>query len=75
MLVVAADSGIKDWNGQVQRAREKPNELNYGSSGIGSTQHLVEGVGKALQAPKPKKIFEEQSMLVMPLTYDGLAGS
>jgi tripartite-type tricarboxylate transporter receptor subunit TctC len=36
------------------------------------TRRLNVEIGKALQSPKLKKTFEEQSMLPLPLPYDGM---
>lgn len=41
VVVVSAESGIKDLSQLLKVAREKPGTINYASSGIGSTQHLV----------------------------------
>jgi tripartite-type tricarboxylate transporter receptor subunit TctC len=41
VVVVSADSGIKDLQQLLKVAKEKPGTINYASSGIGSTQHLV----------------------------------
>jgi tripartite-type tricarboxylate transporter receptor subunit TctC len=41
VVVVSADSGIKDLPQLLKLAKERPGTVNYASSGIGSTQHLV----------------------------------
>jgi tripartite-type tricarboxylate transporter receptor subunit TctC len=41
VFVVPADSPIKDIPSLVKAAKEKPNELFYGSGGNGTTQHLL----------------------------------
>ena len=41
VIVVSAESGIKDLPALLKRARENPGSVNYASSGIGSSQHLV----------------------------------
>jgi tripartite-type tricarboxylate transporter receptor subunit TctC len=41
VVVVSADSGIKNLQGLLKLAKDKPGAVNYASSGIGSTQHLV----------------------------------
>lgn len=40
VFVVRADSPIKDIAALIRAAKDKPGQLNYGSSGIGTTQHL-----------------------------------
>ncbi|MEI2417693.1 tripartite tricarboxylate transporter substrate binding protein [Orrella sp. JC864] len=41
VLVVKADSGIESVEQLIARAREKKDNLTYGSSGVGSSQHLA----------------------------------
>lgn len=41
VLVVNANSDIKTLEDLIERAKEKPNNLSFGSSGVGSSQHLA----------------------------------
>ena len=41
VVVVSAESGIKDLPQLLRVAKDRPGTFNYASSGIGSTQHLV----------------------------------
>lgn len=41
VIVVGADSGIRDLPTLLKMTRDQPGAVNYASSGIGSTQHLV----------------------------------
>ncbi len=41
VLLVSADSGIKDVRGFVDNARQHPGKVNYGSGGTGTSVHLA----------------------------------
>lgn len=44
LFVVAPDNPAKDLNGWLENARRNPSSVNYGTSGIGTTSHLVMSV-------------------------------
>jgi tripartite-type tricarboxylate transporter receptor subunit TctC len=41
ILVVPASSGIKNWKEFTAYVKANPNAINYGSTGIGTTAHLI----------------------------------
>ena len=52
ILVVTPDLGVKDVNELIALARQKPNELLYGASGLGSGPHLATELFKQMAGIK-----------------------
>ena len=72
MFVVNPASGIKSLKDLVDRAREKPGTISYGSSGNGSVQHLS---GELLEQQAKIKLLHVPYKGVGPAVTDVMAGN
>jgi tripartite-type tricarboxylate transporter receptor subunit TctC len=72
MFVVNPASGIKSLKDIVERAREKPGQVSYGSSGNGSVQHIA---GELLERQAKIKLLHVPYKGIGPAVTDVMGGS
>jgi tripartite-type tricarboxylate transporter receptor subunit TctC len=72
IFVVSATSGIKTMKDLVERARAKPESVSYGSSGIGSIQHIA---GEAMQQQARIKLLHAPYKGLAPALADVVGGN
>ena len=72
MFVVNPASGIKSLKDIVDRAREKPGQISYGSSGNGSVQHIA---GELLEQQAKIKLLHVPYKGVGPAVTDVMGGN